>query len=761
MRGREIRVRGQVQGVGFRPFVWRLARDMGLAGSVRNDGAGVLIALYGDCAGFEARLRAECPPLAVIDALESRDIAGQAAGFEIIASAGGAARTRVTPDAATCPDCLAEVRDPGARRAGYAFANCTHCGPRFTILRALPYDRAQTTMAPFRMCAGCRAEYEEPGDRRFHAQPIACAACGPRLWLEVEGAEAPGDPLVEAARRLRGGAVIAIKGLGGFHLACDATNPAAIATLRTRKHRPAKPFALMAPIGMIARHASISPEERARLSDPAAPILLLRPAGTPLPEVLAPGLDCHGWMLPATPLHHLLFDALDAPLVMTSGNLSGEPMAIGNDEAREKLTGFADALLLHDRDIARRLDDSVERITPEGPMVLRRARGAVPGTLPLPEGFAQAPELTAYGGQMKAAICLLKDGQALLGHHLGELEDALTYEAFEQAEADYSALLDHRPALLAADAHTGYRATQHAEARAAAWGLPLDLVQHHHAHLAACLGEAGWPLDGGPVAGIILDGTGAGADGTVWGGELLLGDYEGFTRQAWLRPAPLIGGEMAAREPWRNALVRLDQAGQGDLADRLFAAQPRDLARAAAKGGINAPLSSSAGRLFDAVAGCLGICATRQSFEGEAAMRLEALAQGHAAAPYTLGGTPGAGGEMDTAPLFAALAADLAAGQAPGAISARFHAALAQSFAAEARALYEAGEASAVALSGGCFQNARLLAETCAALQGVPLLLHHMSPANDGGLALGQALVAAARWIRRSESSFPEAVDAG
>ncbi|MBY6003081.1 carbamoyltransferase HypF [Salipiger bermudensis] len=736
LSGRRIRVRGQVQGVGFRPFVWALARRFGVSGEVSNDAEGVLILCAGgDLEGFEAALRLDAPPLARVDAVESR--AAQVAegeGFAIVASGGPGAETRVTPDAASCGECVAEIFGDGRRR-GYAFTNCTNCGPRFTILTGLPYDRAQTTMAGFALCEPCRAEYEDPGDRRFHAQPVACPDCGPRLWFERDGGEVGGDALALAAEALGRGEILAVKGLGGFHLCCDATDAAAVAALRARKRRPAKPLALMASCEVLEGYAAPGEAERALLREAAAPIVLLAKREGGLPEVLAPGQGALGWMLPYTPLHHLLCAALGRPLVMTSGNLSGEPQAIGNGEARETLGGIADGFLMHDRDIARRLDDSVERITPHGPMVLRRARGRVPGTLPLPEGFPER-QVVAYGGQMKAAICLVKNGQAMLGHHLGELDEALTWEAFLQADRDYAALFDHRPEAVACDLHPGYRATQHAQGL----GLPVLEVQHHHAHLAACLGENLWPLEGGPVAGIVLDGTGLGADGTLWGGELLLGDYRGFERVGWLRPAPLVGGDKAAREPWRNALVRLDQAGLAEEAEALFAAQPLAALRMAAERGLNAPLSSSAGRLFDAAAACLGICAEAQSFEGEAAMRLEAMAEGSGEG-Y---GLPFESGVFETAPMIRQLVQDGRDGVRAGQRAWRFHAGLAEAFAAQARALVESGRAEAVALSGGCFQNALLLDLTVKALGDLPVLIHRSTPANDGGLALGQALVALA-----------------
>ncbi|MBL9057686.1 MAG: carbamoyltransferase HypF, partial [Rhodobacteraceae bacterium] len=468
----------------------------------------------------------------------------------------------------------------------------------------------------------------------------------------------------------------------------------------------------------------------ALLGDPAAPVVLVPSRGV-LPEAVAPGMADLGVMLPYTPLHHLLLEAFGGVLVMTSGNLSGEPQVIGNDEAREKLAGFADGFLCHDRDIARRLDDSVERAVPR--MVLRRARGRVPGTLPLPPGFGGV-QVLAVGGQMKAAICLVKNGQAMLSHHLGDLDDALTVEEFSRAIADCSALFDHRPEAVACDLHDGYRATREAEAM----GLPVVKVQHHHAHLAACLGENLWPLDGGPVAGIVLDGLGLGADGTIWGGEVLLGDYRGFERVAHLRPAPLAGGDAASRQPWRNALARLDQAGLEAEADRLFPGQPRAVLRAAGAAGVNAPLSSSAGRLFDAVAAMLEICPDAMSYEGEAAMRLEALA-GPPGPGYAMG--PG----LDPAPMIRSLMDDLAADVPQATIAARFHDGLAAAFAAEARALVETGRAQVVALTGGCFQNARLLTAMQAALEGLPVLVHREVPANDGGLAFGQALVALAQ----------------
>ncbi len=746
---RTIRVRGQVQGVGFRPFVWQLARAHGLRGWVLNDAQGVLIGAAGaDLDAFAAALSRDAPPLARVDAVEQTDGAdGIGPDFQIVASGAAGSDTRVTPDAATCPACLAEINGDG-RRKGYAFTNCTHCGPRLTILEGLPYDRARTTMAPFPMCPACLAEYADPADRRFHAQPIACPACGPKLWLETAQGRTDAAPIAAAAALLRQGGLLAVKGLGGVHLACLATDATAIATLRARKHRPAKPLALMGTPAMVARHAAPSEAAWQRLSDPAAPIVLLARTGTDLPDLLAPGIADLGWMLPYTPLHHLLLAEIGAPLVMTSANVSGEPQVIGNDEAREKLAGIADGFLLHDRAIARRLDDSVERETPFGPMILRRARGRVPGTLPLPPGFEDTPQILAQGGQMKAALCLVKNGQALLGHHLGELDEALTWQAYQQAEADYCALFDLTPQVRACDAHPGYRATRHAEAS----GDPVISVQHHHAHLAACMGENGWARTAGPVVGIVLDGLGLGPDGTIWGGEVLLGDYTQATRIAHLDPAPLAGGDGASVEPWRNALVRLDQAGLGSFADKIFADHPVALIRQAVASGVNAPLSSSAGRLFDAVAALLGLCPARQSYEGEAAMRLESLARQAGPAPgYPFGQQ---GSRIDPSPMIRAVVGDLGTGRPPAEIAAAFQTGLAQAFARAARAAVEGGQATAVALTGGCFQNPALVAACLRELDGLPVLLHRQVPANDGGLSFGQALVAAAK-LQQADAGLP------
>ncbi len=742
-----IRVRGQVQGVGFRPFAWRLAARLGVAGEVRNDAEGVLIHAQGArLDAFARALREEAPKLARVDAVERAPCPARPGltGFSIAASAGGAARTQATPDAALCPACRAEIADPADRRFRYAFANCTECGPRFSIMRAVPYDRATTTMAGFALCLACRAEYDDPADRRFHAQPVACPVCGPRLWLERDGAEVSGDAVAAAAAMLRDGAILAIKGLGGWQLACDARDEAAVARLRARKRRPAKPFALMAAdAATVARFAAVSEAERALLESPAAPIVLLAAQGAALAPSVAPGQWALGWMLAATPLHALLLDAVGRPLVMTSGNLSGEPQVIGDDEARAKLGAFCDGFLAHDRPIARRLDDPVARVAAGAVRVLRRGRGMAPQTLPLPSDLAGAPPVAALGGQLKAALCLTRDGAALLSHHIGDLDEPSTCAEFDAALADYAALFDHAPAALACDLHPDHRTTRIAESWAERANLPLVRVQHHHAHIAAAMAEAGWTRADGPVLGVAFDGLGWGPDGTVWGGEWLLAGYSEFRRLAHLKPVPLPGGDAAQREPWRNLLAQLDAAGLGTEAEALAPGKPLRALRAAAARGVNAPRSSSAGRLFDAVAAACGLAPERLSFEGEAAMALEAAARrAPDLAPYPFGRD---GAALDPAPMWRALLADRAAGAAPEAMAARFHAGLAQATATLARDLARAHGARAIALSGGVFQNATLLEATVAALAGEALLIPAQAPMNDGGLALGQAAVAAAR----------------
>ncbi|MFA5121975.1 carbamoyltransferase HypF [Zavarzinia sp.] len=752
--GLRLTIAGLVQGVGFRPFVWRLARRFGVTGKVWNDGNRVLVEAFGPeeaLARFAAALEAEPPPLARIETIEREDLAGDATEFRIVESEQGAVRVGIVADIATCPACLAEIRDPGARRYRYAFANCTDCGPRFSIVRGLPYDRSRTTMAAFPMCPACRAEYDDPADRRFHAQPIACAACGPRAWLEaMDGGVAPGDAVTAAADLLKAGGIVAVKGIGGFHLAVDAGDEAAVAELRRRKHRPAKPLALMvADLAMAREIAIVDDTAAAWLGHPSAPIVLLPDLGRVAPSV-APGQAVLGVMLASTPLHHLLLEAVGRPLVMTSGNRSSEPQIHEDAAARTGLAGIADALLMHDRAIARRLDDSVLRVVSGAPRVIRRGRGFAPVPLPGPADFAEAPPVLALGGELKTAICLSQGRNFLLSHHLGDLEEPATEDAFETALADYAALFAHRPTAIAIDGHGDYRSSRLGRALAQRDGLPLLTVQHHHAHIAAALAENQWPRAAGPVIGIALDGLGLGADGTLWGGEILLADYRGAERLARLRPTALPGGAAAMREPWRVLTAHLAAAFGAEapaLIERLGygTGKPVTTILAMIEKGMNAPLASSTGRLFDAAACLLGLAPGAMSFEGEAAMALEAIAEDAEAYPDAFG----TGADLDPTPLWRALLADRAAGVAAGTIAGRFHASVAEGFAGRAVAAAKARDIGAVALSGGVFQNARLLAETIARIEqaGLRPLAPSLVPANDGGLALGQAAVAAARLL--------------
>ncbi|WP_038362292.1 carbamoyltransferase HypF [Bosea sp. 117] len=761
MPAEQIIVRGLVQGVGFRPFVWRLAQRLQLAGEVSNRGDAVVIRAAGMQASLDAlalALESEAPPLARVDSVERTPtdaVAGQ--GFVIAASAPGALSVGVVADIATCGACLAEVHDPGARRHRYAFTNCTDCGPRFSIVEGLPYDRATTTMRGFALCPDCRAEYANPADRRFHAQPIACPQCGPRLRLEMRGAEVAGDPVVTAAELLRVGKILAIKGIGGFHIACDATDEAAVAELRRRKHRPAKPLAVMLrDRAMLEALCAAGEAEHAALAHPTAPILLLRVrAEAAIAAGVAPGQTRLGVMLPYTPLHHLLMEAFGRPLVLTSGNHSSEPQIFRDAEAYAGLGGIVDAFLTHDRPIARRLDDSVAQVIGGRIQVMRRGRGFAPVPLDLPAALAGAPPVLALGGELKSAICLTLGRKALLSNHLGDLEEPATQDEFERAIADYSAIFDHRPAAVAVDLHPNYRPSRLGAALAEARGLPLIAVQHHHAHIAAVMAEHGRPPEAGPVIGIALDGLGFGEDGTVWGAEVLLCDYASSRRLARLLPIPLAGGDAASREPWRVLLAHLDAAlGPDAVPPTLFEGRQVATLRAMIARGINAPPASSAGRLFDAMGALLGLAPARLGFEGEAAMALQALAE---AAPSGLPPYPFATAsvdglvEIDPSPMWREALTDRQAGVPAATIARRFHEGVAAIFADTAASLAAVHGANAVALSGGVFQNALLLEAVAARLadRSLELLLPGQVPANDGGLAFGQAAVAAARLLGR------------
>lgn len=774
--GEAIRVRGLVQGVGFRPTVWRLARDCGLVGDVCNDSEGVLIRIWGERPAreqFLRRLRDGAPPLSRIDALESTALMDEApvTDFRIVKSTGGHVHTGIVADAATCAACLSEVFDPANRRYRYAFTNCTHCGPRMSIVRAIPYDRGNTSMGAFAQCHDCLREYEDPADRRFHAQPNACPVCGPKLWLEAAAGavvDCSGDPIEATQRLLKAGHIVAIKGIGGMHLACDASNADAVQLLRQRKRREHKPFALMArDESMVRRYCHLTVADTTTLHSSTAPIVLLDIKGTePLADSVAPRQRCFGFMLPYSPLHHLLMAGLEAPIVLTSGNRSDEPQCIGNDEARERLTGIADALLLHDRDIVNRLDDSVVRQVAGAPSLLRRARGYAPAPLRLPAGFRNAPPILALGGELKNSFCLIKDGQAILSQHLGNLAHPSANAAYGQTLTLYRRLFDHHPEVLVIDSHPDYLPSRFGRDWAGAAGLPLIEVQHHHAHIAACMADNGIELNAPPVLGIALDGTGYGADGSLWGGEFLLADYRGYRRLASLSTVAMPGGEAAIEQPWRMTYAHLRRLAAwhtltdefGDLPFfRTLADKQLTTLNGMLESGFNSPRTSSCGRLFDAVSALMEVCQT-VSYEGQAAIELEAivdrtaLSHGYPFAIVLAAGLP----RLEPQPMWRALLKDLCAGVTPGVIAARFHVGLAQGVAQMIEHLRrQQGDlwSSRIALSGGVFQNAILATELIRRLEavGLQVLRHGHVPANDGGLSLGQAVVAAAQSLHKQQ----------
>jgi hydrogenase maturation protein HypF len=750
--GRRIAVTGTVQGVGFRPFVFRLACDTGVAGRVRNDAAGVTIEAFGPRDAlelFERRLVTDRPAASRVDSLRSEPIpAERVSTFEIVESGVTAERrVAIPPDLATCPECRREVSDPADRRHRYPFTNCTGCGPRFTIALGVPYDRPATTMAGFRMCPACAREYGDPLDRRFHAQPNACPACGPQVEVrDRAGARvATADPIGHVAAALRAGAIAAVKGVGGYHLACDATSPGAVQTLRARKRREEKPLAVMvADLDAARALAEIGPAEEALLASAERPIVLCRrrPEAPLAPEV-APEGPLVGLMLAYSPLHILLLADAGRPLVMTSGNLSDEPIAFEDPDALSRLGAIADLFLVHDRPIASRCDDSVARTVAGKPLVMRRSRGYVPRPVRLRRRFARP--VLATGAQLKNAFCLARGDEATLGPHVGDLDNLETYASFEAAVARFEAFLALRPELIACDLHPLYLSTRYARERAASLGVPLVQVQHHHAHAAAAMAEHGLA---GPVLALAWDGTGLGTDGAAWGGELLLAERGRFERLATFRPVPLAGGDRAIREPWRVALaVLLDAFGEEAPLSRLplFArVDPKELevVRRMLATGLNCPPAHGAGRAFDA-AGALALGRPSSRFEGQVALALDGAADPGETGRYPFSVDEGPIEQLDLRPLWRALAGDTLEGLPAGAISARFHGALAAGGAELVRrAIRRTGKLPLV-LTGGCFQNARLAEGILAELSGSQeVYLHGEVPPGDGGIALGQALVA-------------------
>ncbi|MCP3770261.1 carbamoyltransferase HypF [Streptomyces sp. MAR25Y5] len=776
VRRARVVVRGVVQGVGFRPFVYGLATGLRLTGHVTNTGDGVVVEVEGPTAAvdlFCSRLLPDAPPLAVVESVETTGITAVAdSGFRIVPSrADGPTRTLVPPDTATCDDCLAELGDPADRRHRHPFVTCTHCGPRFTIVTGLPYDREHTTMARFPLCPDCAREYHDPADRRFHAQPVACPSCGPRLRLVLgPGVTAPpgDDPVAGARSLLAAGAVLAVKGLGGYHLACDATRPEAVALLRRRKARGDKPFALMAARPRDVEHlVHMSAAERELLTGRVRPVVLMRrrtggrgASRTLVPaDAVAPGSPDLGVMLPYTPVHHLLLEAADAAadagaprlLVMTSGNVSGEPIVTDEEDALERLAPLADAWLTHDRPIHVPCDDSVVRVCDGEPLVLRRSRGyaPLPVTLPVPV----VPAL-AVGGDLKNAFCLARGDKAWLSAHVGDMDDLATQRAFGRAERQLESVTGVRPTVLVTDGHPGYRSG--AWARRHAGGRPVVRVQHHHAHIAAVLAEHGVPA-GDRVIGVACDGTGYGDDGAVWGGEFLVADYDGFQRFAHLAYVPLPGGDAAVRRPYRMALAHLHAAGIA--ADPglpcTVACPPAELAvlETQLARGLNCVPTSSMGRLFDAVASLAGV-RQHAGYEAQAAVELEAaaVAAGDVAEDpryafrLEVPSAPGAAPlTAAPGPLLAAVAEDVRRGVPVGVIAARFHLAVARLVRTVCAAARGATGLRTVALTGGVFSNT-LLSTACARTlraDGFTVLRHREVPPNDGGLALGQMVVGA------------------
>jgi len=779
----QIRVRGAVQGVGFRPMVWRLATEHGLNGWVSNDAQGVIILASGsafDVNAFVDALPGQVPLLARIDAIERETVAEcpDNVGFRIVPNRGGKVRTGVVADAATCPACLAEIADPTARRYRYPFTNCTHCGPRLSIIEAIPYDRAATTMREFPPCAKCAAEYENPEDRRFHAQPIACPACGPRVWLENADGRAVDtealtrlDDIDAACTLIERGVIVAIKGLGGFQLACDASNESAVARLRHRKQRERKPFALMArDLDVIRCYCAVSDTEAALLHSPAAPIIILETNSLEhVAAEVAPGVKTLGFMLPNSPLHHILLKRMDRPIVLTSGNLSDEPQCIANADARIRLGGIADFFLMHDRGIARRVDDSVVRVMAGKPRLLRRARGYAPAPFRLPEGFAAAPPILAMGGELKNTFCLLRDGEAIVSHHMGDLADARCHADYVQSISAYQQLFEHEARIVAVDKHPEYLSRKLGMAMAEQRGLACAEIQHHHAHIAACMAENGIAFDTQPILGVALDGLGYGDDGSLWGGEFLLADYRQCQRIVSLKPVAMPGGAQAIYEPWRNTYAQLmsglswdcfaERYGKLELC-RFLAGKPRDVLDNMINRGVNSPLTSSCGRLFDAVAAATGICRERAVYEGQAAVEFEALVDAHIltdegdtlAYPFAISHLGNDGLPcIDPLPMWQALLDDLMRATPVPVIAARFHKGLSivivDMLKTLSRQVHRDQTINTVALSGGVFQNRVLFEQVVTRLErsGFTVLKHRWLPANDGGLALGQAVIAAAR----------------
>ena len=794
MMARLIKVLGVVQGVGFRPAVWRLAMQLGLTGTVSNHSDGVRICVWGENSAlnrFAERLQTEAPPLARIDCIKTEDISSEntPTDFTIVSSTVGTAHAYIAPDTATCDQCVADTMRSRGRRFQYPFTNCTHCGPRFSIINGIPYDRKNSSMVSFKLCNDCQTEYDLPSDRRFHAQPNACPVCGPKLWFELAGrqsresksdqrADSKQDAIALAVAQIKQGKIVAIKGIGGFHLACDASNNAAVKRLRARKRRYQKPFAMMAKdIQNIKLYCRVSDVEAALLKSNECPIVVLaKNDKKQLAELVAPNQVNLGFMLPYSPLHHLLMQNLDDAIVLTSGNLSEEPQCIENEEARKKLSDIADAFLLHDRDILNRIDDSVVRLMDSQAVLIRRARGYAPVPIRLPSGFEQAPAILAMGAELKNTFCLIKEGQAIISQHMGDLHDAASFQDYLKNLDLYQTLFDHRAERIAIDRHPDYRASRIGHQMSEQDCLPLDQVQHHHAHIAACMAENSLPLDTESILGIALDGLGFGDEQSFWGGEFLLADYRGYQRVGRLMPVALLGGNQAMLEPWRNTYAHLNLEGQWTQIEQryqslqivqLLKSKPLATLDAMLASDTNSPLASSCGRLFDAVAAAVGICPEKVNYEGQAAIELEtaidlfAFAHEDDSMAYSFTIDEQGSGEpltINSTSMWMSLLEDLLSNTSTGIISARFHKGLVLGMMKLIRKVCE-GQAGrtikCIALSGGVFQNKALYEYFLTQLrtENFDVLTHRQLPVNDGGISFGQAVVAAARSIEHIKTT--------
>ncbi|MDB9465819.1 carbamoyltransferase HypF [Dolichospermum circinale] len=782
MRIEEIRVCGTVQGVGFRPTVYRLAHILGLKGEVYNDGKGVLIRVSGSeeiITEFVNKLYQECPPLARINEVVRGLYWGEFNfdDFVISPSVNGVIKTQVSPDAASCSQCQREIFDPFSRYFRYPFTNCTHCGPRLTIVGAIPYDRDNTSMANFPMCKECEREYQDVENRRFHAQPVACFVCGPRAWLE----RADGKPVISdmfsmlddldaVCTLLQKGEIVAIKGLGGFHLACDSTLENAVIKLRNRKHRYHKPLALMArDINIISEYCYINDLEKALLTSSAAPIVLLKiKANHQLASAIAPGQNTLGFMLPYTPLHHLILRRMKVPIVLTSANICDEPQCINNEDAKDKLSKIADYFLLHNRDIVNRVDDSVVRVIDDKIQTLRRARGYAPAPIILPPGFEKIPPLLAMGSELKNTFCLLREGEAILSQHLGDLENASAFNAYQETLNLYLNLFEHKPEIIAIDKHPEYLSSKLGKQLATVNHIKLAEIQHHHAHIAACMAENKISLDTKPILGIAFDGLGYGEDGTLWGGEFLLADYQIFQRLATFKPMHMIGGKQAIYQPWRNTYSQLINAFSWheiqeeyrdlEIIKFLEHKNPKLLNQIIEKG-INSPLTSSVGRLFDAVAAAIGICPEQCSYEGQAAIEMEAIADTNIlnnnkeTLNYSFKLQKSANiYYIDTSPTWREILNDIKQHISSSEIAAKFHKSLAVAIGTIVKRLRQEHQFNQVALTGGVFQNQILLQQVKMRLEKLEInvLNHSIVTTNDGGLSLGQSVIAAAKYLRET-----------